>query len=237
MNITIMHLYYDLMNLYGENGNIKAIKSYLEQLGINVKIKFVTIDDEINLNNVDFIYIGSGTEENQKLVLNHLKKYKNEIKNYIDKNKFILATGNSFELFGKKLTLNKKNYECLGLFEYNTIAEDFRIVDEVIVKSKLINEPIIGFVNHYGIIKDIKTPLFEVIKGTGNYPKDKNEGFNYLNFYGTHIIGPILVRNPYLLTKIINNLIKQKDKNFKLKKGNLNFEIEAYQHYIKKYNN
>lgn len=232
-----MHLYYDLMNLYGENGNIKAIKSYLEQLGINVKIKFVTIDDEIKLNNIDFIYIGSGTEENQKLVLNHLKKYKKEIKDYIDKNKFILATGNSFELFGRKLTINKKNYECLELFEYNTIAEDFRIVDEVIVNSNLIDKPIIGFVNHYGIIKDIKTPLFKMVKGTGNYPKCEDEGFSYLNFYGTHIIGPILVRNPYLLTMMMNNLIKQKDKKFKFKKINLNFEIEAYQHYLKKYNN
>ena len=39
MTITIAYLYYNLLNLYGENGNIKMIKKILEKQGINVIIK------------------------------------------------------------------------------------------------------------------------------------------------------------------------------------------------------
>ena len=48
MKITILHLYYDLMNLYGESGNVKALKKQLEDQGVDVSIKFLTIDDELN---------------------------------------------------------------------------------------------------------------------------------------------------------------------------------------------
>ena len=80
-SIHIAHLYYDLLNLYGENGNIKALKKELENQGLNVYIHFLTIDDELDLEKYDFVYIGAGTENNQKIVLPHLMKYKNIIKN------------------------------------------------------------------------------------------------------------------------------------------------------------
>ena len=38
MKINILHLYYDLMNLYGENGNVLCLKKYLENQNIDVTI-------------------------------------------------------------------------------------------------------------------------------------------------------------------------------------------------------
>ena len=76
MSITIAHLYYDLLNLYGENGNVKIIKQQLEDQGIKVTVKFLTIDDELKFNDYDIVYIGMGTEENQLTCLKHLRKYK-----------------------------------------------------------------------------------------------------------------------------------------------------------------
>ena len=71
----IAHLYYDLMNLYGENGNIRYLKNRLEEQDINVEVSFLSIEDEIDFNKYDMYYIGSGSEENQLLVLNDLLKY------------------------------------------------------------------------------------------------------------------------------------------------------------------
>ena len=102
MIIHIAHLYYDLMNLYGENGNIKALIYALKSQNIKVNLDKLTINDEIDFNKYDLIYIGCGTESNELIVLNDILKYKKDIKKYIENNKFILATGNSFELFGKK---------------------------------------------------------------------------------------------------------------------------------------
>ena len=76
MKITILYLYYDILNLYGESGNVKALKKYLESLQVDVHIKFSTLNDEINLKDVDMIYIGMGSDNNQLLALKHLKKYK-----------------------------------------------------------------------------------------------------------------------------------------------------------------
>ncbi len=228
MTINIMHLYYDLLNLYGESGNIKILKKYFEEQNIKVNIHFVTIGDDINLKNIDIIYIGNGTENNQLLALSHLKKYKKEIKEYIENNKILISTGNSIEMFGSKID----KIDALNIFNYTTINDNFRVVDEVLLESVLLKDKIIGFQNQEKILKINDNHLFKVIKGTGDYPKSNYEGYKYKNFYGTHLIGPLLVRNPKLLEYICNNLIKEKNKNFKIKKSNENFENKAYISFI-----
>jgi lipid II isoglutaminyl synthase (glutamine-hydrolysing) len=109
--IKILHLYYDLLNLYGEDGNIKALCSLLDYLRIKYEVNRLSINDEVNISDYSFIYIGSGTESNQKLVLPHLLKYKESLDEYINKNKVILVTGNSIELFGKSIKDLDKEYE------------------------------------------------------------------------------------------------------------------------------
>jgi len=235
MTITIVHLYYDLLNLYGDNGNIKAIKNYLEKLNIKVNIKFISIDDKIDLKNCNLVYIGSGTENNQLLALKHLLKYKSNIKEYINNNGYFIATGNSIELFGKYIQTDKK-IKCLDIFDFITKDEGFRIVDEALCKNELINDYILGFRNSKRVMKDInENSLFYVVKGTGSYPKCSTEGIKVKNFYGTYLIGPLLVRNPKLLTYICNNLIKSINSKFKIKKVNLKLETMAHQKFIKNY--
>lgn len=229
MTINIMHLYYDLLNLYGESGNIKVLKKYFENQGIKTNIHFVTINDDINLENIDIIYIGNGTENNQLLALSHLKKYKKIIKDYIENNGIIISTGNSYEMFGKKIDKTL----ALNIFDYSTYNDNFRIVDEVLLESSFLKEKIIGFQNQEKMTKINNNHLFKVIKGTGDYPKSNFEGYKYKNFYGTHLIGPLLVRNPNLLEYICNNLIKEKKKNFKIKKIK-NFQNKAYISFINK---
>ncbi len=236
MTITIGYLYYDLLNLYGENGNIKALAKQLDDQGIKATIKFLTIDDELEFDKYDFVYIGAGTENNQRIALKHLIKYKDDIKKYIENNKLFLATGNSIELFGKGiLDNNKKKIKTLGIFKYQTIIEDFRMIDEAVFKTSMFEEPFIGFQNQYGAIKNIKEPFFNVIKGTGSYPNSSTEGINYKNFLGTYLIGPILVRNPHFLKYLVKELIISKDKKFKFKKFNLDLEIKAYNNFSEKY--
>ncbi len=233
MTINIGHLYYDILNLYGASGDVKAIKNYLEKQNIKVNIKFMTLNDEINLDDIDILYIGGGTENNQDLVLKHIKKYKKEILKYIEDNKLLIATSNSIELFGKTIDTKK----ALNIFDFNSTRVSFRIVDEAYFK--FLNIPIIGFQNQGSVIKDIKeNNLFEVLRGTGSFPKSKFEGYHYKNFYGTYLIGPILARNPKLLVYLMNNLIKSKDKKYKINKNILKIEEKAFQNFINlHYNN
>ena len=203
MEINILHLYYDLLNLYGENGNIKALKNHLEEQNVKVNIEFLTINDKIDFKRYDFVYIGAGTEKNLNLALKDLIKYKKSIKEYIESNKFFLATGNSIVLFGKSLKEANTVHKCLNIFDYESVEEDFRMVDQAVFNMPLIKTKIIGFQNQSYTTRNIKNPLFEVIRGIGSYPNSEYEGLHYKNFYGTYLIGPLLVRNPSFLSFII----------------------------------
>ena len=234
MNIKIAHLYYDLMNLYGDSGNVKALKFYLERQGVKVSVKLLSIDDELNLDDYDVIYIGSGTENNQKMVLNHLLRYRSKIDELIENNKFFLITGNALELFGKEITdMNNSTYKALNIFDYTSKQEKKRKVDEALFKCPLINDYVIGFQNQSGVMNG-NFNLFEVIKGIGSSENSKFEGIKHKNFYGTYLIGPLLVRNPKFLNYFIKELIGSKNPKFKLKKVNQKFEIKAYDNVVTK---
>ncbi len=234
--IHIAHLYYNLLNLYGESGNVKALKQELENQGLKVCVHFLTISDKLDLEKYDFVYIGAGTEHNQQLVIPHLNKYKDTIKKEIEKGKFYFITGNAINLFGKYiLNQDGTKTKTLGVFDFDSKEESFRMIDESIVKCKFINKPIIGFQNQSTVIKENPYPMFEVIKGIGSYPNSKTEGISYNNFYGTYLIGPVLVRNPELLKYIVKKLIQSKHKNFKFKKFDLEQNKKAYNAFVKNY--
>jgi len=236
MKIVIAHLYYDLLNLYGESGNVKALKKYFEKQGIDVTIKFLTVDDDMDFSKCDIVYIGMGTENNQKIALKHLLQFKKSITDYINNNGFLIATGNSIELFGKTiLDKDKKKYKALEMFNYSAKEEKFRMVDEAILECPFIDKPIIGFQNQGSVITGYDDYCFKVIKGIGSYPKSKEEGIYYKNFLGTYLIGPLLARNPYLLEYIGRKVIIAKNPDYKLKKVSFNLEKKAYQNYINTY--
>lgn len=246
MKIKIAHLYYDLMNLYGENANIRALNKAFERQSVEIETHFLTVDDNINFDEYDIFYIGSGTEKHQIIVLKDLMKRKEEIKKAIKNNKYFFVTGNSIELFGKYIEDFEKNkIKCLNVFNYYTKAVDineserakFRIIGEVIAKSELIDEKIIGFQNRGGTLHNVETPLFKMIKGCGNYPKDQNEGFMNKNFYGTYTIGPLFMRNPYLTDYFIKKILLEKYNSFKYKEIVNTSEIKAYEEYIKNFAN
>ena len=233
--IKIAHLYYDLMNLYGDNGNIKALKNQLDKQGVKSKIDFLTIGDTIDFAKYDFFYIGPGTRYNQKLVLKDLIKYKNEIQEAVEHNKFFLITGNAFDMFGKYILEDNKKIKTLNIFNFYSINESFRITDEVVAKTNECDDLILGFQNQDSTMHNLENPLFEIIHGIGSYPDARSEGMRQKNFYGTYLIGPILARNPQLLKKITKDLISCCKPDFKFKTFRFGLAQKAHDEYINNY--
>lgn len=214
--MNIGYIYYDLLNLYGDDGNIKALKHRLTNQGVKVNIDYISLGDKIEFNKYDLVYIGSGTDNNLLIALDYLKEYKNDIKKYINNNKFLLSTGNSVELFGKYIQIKDQKIEALDILNYYTEYNDSRIVNDINYYSTLINKNIIGFENHRGhIISKEKNFLY---KGDNKY------GVIYNNFIGTYLIGPLLIRNPYFMQYYIKRLLNKED----IKEDNYYLEIEAY---------
>lgn len=233
MDVKIAYLYHDLMNLYGENGNVKALERMLKQQEINVTCDKLSVDDKIDFNSYDVFIIGSGTESNLLRCLQNLRMYKDEVKKAIDDGKFFLCTGNSFEMFGKTITDFDGNlYDGLKIFEFEALQISNRLVGEVLFKCPLINKNIIGFQNQGSKIENFEFNLFEVIRGIGSHEKSKNEGIQYKNFYGTYVIGPLLVRNPEFLKYFGTQIIKSKNENFEIKNFHLGLDEKAYDEFM-----
>lgn len=222
--INVLHMYYDLLNLYGENANIRSISYNLKLNNIKVKIDYRSLKEQINFDNYDIVYIGSGSEDNLKLALEDIMNRKKELTKYINSNGYLILTGNSMDLFGKYIETYEEKLNALGIFDYHVEylknsnfknASTDRIVGEVNAKSKFIKEDIIGFQNRCDLVHNVKTPLFEIEENYSNDLKSTNEGFTYKNVYASHIIGPLLIRNPYFLDYILEKICKEKKLKYK----------------------
>lgn len=237
MKITIGHLFYDLLNLYGENGNVMALKRALTSQGVDVEIKnFSLYNEPWNLENLDILYIGAGTEQNQLIALNTLMNYKDTINQLLLEHKFFISTGNSIELFGKCIKKQDSIINTLNIFSYETQRTEKRVVSECVFSYEEIKDKILGFENHQGHIHGIIQPIFTVEKGFGSEPNSKNEGIRKNNFYGTYLIGPLLARNPKLLEKICKDIILSKDANFQFQPFDFTLEQKAHDEFLSKYN-
>ena len=78
--IRMLYLYHDLMNLYGDNGNVRVLERYLKDQGEQVRVDRKSLQDEFDISQYDFIYCGRGTEKNRNAALADLKKHENELK-------------------------------------------------------------------------------------------------------------------------------------------------------------
>ena len=231
--IKIAHLYYDLMNLYGESGNILALEKAFEEQDLYTETYNLSINDKIDFNKYDIYYIGCGSETNQQLVINDIIKYKEEIKKAIENEKHFILTGNSIELLGKYIEkTNNEKINTLSIFDFYSKELDKRIVGEQIMESNLFKEPIIGFQNRQCITNNESNNLFEVINGHANNNKLTKEGIHYKNLYATYNLGPLLIRNPILKNHIVKEILEKKDI---LYKSISTIDDKAYNEYIKNF--
>ena len=192
MQVKIANLYPYELNLYGENGNIKALKYALEQKEVDVEIININPNDKINFNDLDFIYLGSGTKENLELVKSRLIPYRKELLRYISENRVLLVTGNALSIL-----------DFLKLYEIEETEK--RVVSDVIATTSLCPENIYGFQNTEYLIKSTNKILFNINEGYGN-DGTLMEGYIENNFYVTSIIGPLLARNPKLTNYFVGIL-------------------------------
>lgn len=232
MEIKILHLYYDIMNLYGEYGNIKILEQHLKDQGFEVIVDKKSIGETKNLKQYDFIYMGCGTERNQEAILKDILAEKEDLKNFIEEGKTVLLTGNSYEILGKSID----GKTALELLDFETEHTKNRTTSDIICTSPNLKNKIVGFINTMSIIKNNNHPLFKIEWKSENYKENEQEGISYKNLLGTHLIGPLLIRNPEILKIIIEKICKAKDENFKYKEIEYKDEQKGYELVLKELN-
>ena len=231
--IKIAHLYYDLMNLYGEIGNIMALEKGFNDQDMFTEVTNLTIGDKIDFNKFDIYYMGSGSEENQLLVINDILKYKDKINNAINNGKHFIFTGNSYEILGKYIEkINGEKINTLEIFDFYSKEVDKRIIGEEIVECDLFKETVIGFQNRQCVLNNKNNHLFSVIEGFSDNYKSHYEGIHFKNLYATYNLGPLLIRNPLFKDYIIKEVLEKKDI---LYQSISTVDEKAYNEYIKNF--
>ncbi len=237
MELHICHLYPDLLNSYGDLGNIQILKYRASKRGITVVVHNVSLGESFNPSEYDIVLFGGGQDFEQSIVAKNLKESSKAtaIKEYIENNKVFIAICGGYQLLGKYyVTSDNQKLDGLGILDIYTEKGDSRFIGDVIIESN--GNKLVGFENHSGntYINDLQ-PLGTVIKGFGNNGKDKTEGCRYRNTYGTYLHGSLLSKNPELADEIILNAIGNKYNLTNLETLDDSFELAAKEVIIKRY--
>ena len=209
--IKIAHLYPDMLNLYGDRGNIIALTKRMELRGISTQVDRITMGKSFNADDYDILFIGGGQDFEQDVLLEDLKKGKDkEIKRAVDSGKVMLAICGGYQMLGKYYkTYDGKMLEYIGALDFYTDGKEERMIGNFAYKTKEGIE-VVGFENHSGktYLGSGVSPLGKMLVGGGNNGEDGFEGVRYQNVFGTYSHGPVLPKNPafcdHLLTTALH---------------------------------
>ncbi|MDO4940739.1 MAG: hypothetical protein Q4E33_03485 [Erysipelotrichaceae bacterium] len=218
-------LFPEICGIYGDAANVK----YMAMCSDNIEVINDDFDEEPYFVNhdVDMIYMGAMTEFSQNAVIEKLMPYKKRLKELIDNNTYFLMTYNAVEVFGNYIERSGNKIECLGILDFYS-KYDYNTRHNSHFLGKFEDLEIIGFKTQFGMIYDSKEKgLFEIVKGTGNNPKENIEGIRKNNFMGTYLLGPLFIQNPLF----VKNLLKK----FGIE-PNLKFENEILDAYTDRVN-
>ena len=240
MELTIYHMYPDLLNLYGDIGNIINLKKRCEWRGIKANIVNFTVENDMELAEADIFFMGGGSDRGQSIVYSDLTRYRNVLTDAIEDNSVFLAICGGYQLLGESyIDAMGNRIPGLGVLDYTTESEEGRLIGNVIIKNhlKLNPETFVGFENHGGRTYHDYDTLGTILTGNGNNGKDNLEGMIYKNCIGTYLHGPVLPKNPHLTDHIILSALKRKYDIKNLEQIDDNLEYNAHNRVLELYGN
>ena len=230
--LKILYLYPDMLELYGDYGNIQVLKYRIESRGCQAIIDRYSIgDDAPNFNDYDIVFAGGGADNEQSILAEDLVKYKENIQEAVQNGVFFLLICGAYQLFGKYYKgVDGNIIPGLEVFDYYTVANPDRkkrCIGNIVIDANLNNlkTKVIGFENHGGQTFDISNSFGNVLFGNGNKFGDSEEGFFRSNVIATYLHGPLLSKNPELCDYIIRYCLDRKyNENVELEPLNDEFE-------------
>lgn len=217
--LKLLYLYPDMLELYGDYGNIQVLKYRLEKRNINLIIDRYSIGEKKpDFASYDIVFAGGGADNEQSILSKDLIQYKDEIKEAIKNGVFFLLICGAYQLFGKYYKgVEGDIIPGLEIFDYYTEAiEDRtkRCIGNIVLEVNLNGSKyeVIGFENHGGQTYNVQNNFGKVLVGNGNKFEDKEEGFFIDNVIATYLHGPLLSKNPKLTDYIIEYCLRRKYK-------------------------
>lgn len=212
--LNIAHLYGNLMNTYGDNGNLLMLQYVAKKLGITCYTEIISINEPFEENKYDLVFFGGGQDFEQLIVSKDIQEKKASLTNYIENDGVMLAICGGYQLLGHYYVgTNGKTIQGISALDHYTLnQENYRFIGNIVIHNEEFNETYYGFENHNGrtFLGEGERPLGKIIKGQGNNGEDKSEGVIYRNVYGSYFHGPILARNKTLAKRLIRLALEKR---------------------------
>lgn len=233
LKLSIAHLYPDLLNIYGDMGNIMALKIRCAWRDIEVEVHNITTGQIINQADYDLFFAGGGQDTQQVIAANELMRNGVELNKAANLNKPMLAICGSYQLFGNYyLTSDNQRLRGISILDVHTQAGEKRFIGNVTATCPFLPiRTIVGFENHSGqtFLGDNVEAFMKVKVGNGNNGADKTEGARYKNVFGTYLHGSFLPKNPHFADYLISLALHKRYKE-EIELISLNDEFETMAH-------
>lgn len=217
--VVIMHILPDLLNLYGDGGNVCILQKRLMWRNIPVEVKRVEYGQPINLADADLVFLGGGPDQEQRLATEELLGRRDEFKQYIANGGALLAICGGYQILGRTWLFENEEVEGLSLLGIQTSrpgTSSNRLIGNVALNAPMADMPVVGFENHAG-----RTHLDEGVKPFGNVISKSGSGNNDSEdsiradgvlsgrVLGTYLHGVLLAKNPEVADWVLQCALKR----------------------------
>lgn len=215
--VVIAHMLPDLLNLYGDGGNVRILEQRLRWRGIPVEVRRIQHGEAVDFSQVDLVFMGGGPDREQKLASEQLLAMRDELAVYVEGDGPLLAICGGYQILGRQWLWGDELVPGLGLIDMETrrpgTSAD-RLIDNMVLESPLATHPVVGYENHAG-----RTYLGGGVEGFGrvvsscghgNNDDDRVEGARYKNVVGTYSHGPLLSKNPEVADWLLDRALERR---------------------------
>ena len=216
MKLKICHLYPDVLNLYGDGGNIRCLMQRLKWRGLEAELVKMPIGSRESLAGVDLVFIGGGQDFEQQVLLEDLHRGRDkELCAAIADGVTVLAICGGYQMLGAYYeTYDGQRCDFIGALDLYTVGARKRMIGNYMfrVDDAIGGMTVVGFENHSGRTRlgSGVQPLGAVLAGFGNNGEDGTEGAHYKNVFGTYSHGPMLPKNPDFADLLISTALKRR---------------------------
>lgn len=216
MELKICHMYPDVLNLYGDGGNVMCMTRRLRWRGIAASVTRLPIGDSLSLTGFDLVFIGGGQDFEQQVLLDDLHRGKDrEIKAAIEDGIPFLTICGGYQMLGNYYeTYDGQRCDFIGAVDFYTVGAVQRMIGNYKFRCEAGagGSVVVGFENHSGKtwLGSGVEPLGKVLTGFGNNGKDGTEGVHYKNVFGTYSHGPLLPKNPAFCDHLLQTVLERK---------------------------
>ncbi len=210
--LRVAHLYPELLNLYGDSGNILVLRKRMEWRGIACDVREVHVGEHPSLGDVDIAFIGGGSDREQRIVCDYLLEVRADLAAFVEDWGVLGAVCGGYQLLGHSYLMGDEEVRGLSLVDLYTDRASPRLIGNIAVESRISPQPIVGYENHAGRthLGSGVEALGRVLHGHGNDGMSGEEGCLYKNVVGTYVHGPLLPKNPAVADYLISRALDRR---------------------------